>query len=120
MHEIPAVRFREYIESLGAGAAAELARRVGVSHTTVQRWRDGGSIPRKKHMQRLVRACGGVVTPADFYTPDRQSQPSTIPTVAEATETRQAKPYTPAGAQPLDRDGTAQGADPSQPQQPQE
>ena len=49
------------------GAAAKLALAVGVSHTSVQRWRDGESVPRKHHMAAIVAVTKGRVRVRDFY-----------------------------------------------------
>lgn len=42
------------------------AQSVGVSRTTVLRWRNG-LIPERETMSRIVEATDGEVTPNDFY-----------------------------------------------------
>ena len=42
------------------------AQSVGVSRTTVLRWRNG-LIPERETMTRIVEATDGEVTPNDFY-----------------------------------------------------
>jgi antitoxin CcdA len=45
-------------------------KRVGVSHSTVQRWASGQSAPRgRATMQAVVSATGGAVTAEDFFGP---------------------------------------------------
>jgi DNA-binding transcriptional regulator YdaS (Cro superfamily) len=45
----------------------ELARQLGVSHTTVIRWCDGTRIPRSEMMDRIRAETGGAVQPNDFF-----------------------------------------------------
>jgi hypothetical protein len=45
----------------------EFGRRIGVSSESVRRYRDGGRIPERDVMARIVEATDSLVTPNDFY-----------------------------------------------------
>jgi hypothetical protein len=61
------MNFAAYLRKMGHGALANIARDVGVSHTTVQRWRDGRAVPHKARLAKVIRACGGNVRLTDFH-----------------------------------------------------
>lgn len=48
-------------------APAEFARLVGKSEWGVRKWMYGDRTPRYEVMQRIVKATGGLVGPADFF-----------------------------------------------------
>jgi DNA-binding transcriptional regulator YdaS (Cro superfamily) len=48
------------------GAAADLARALGVNHSTVLRWASGEHAPSLKMCAAISKATGGAVTAADF------------------------------------------------------
>jgi hypothetical protein len=46
----------------------EFARRIGLAHgTSIYRYLDGGRVPARKFLVRIVVETKGAVTPADFY-----------------------------------------------------
>jgi DNA-binding transcriptional regulator YdaS (Cro superfamily) len=55
----------EWIKAEGI-TATEAARRFGVAHTTVGRWRGGWLFPSRPHLLAIHRVTNGAVTPADF------------------------------------------------------
>jgi post-segregation antitoxin (ccd killing protein) len=61
------MRLDEYLRRSGM-TLEQFGRKVGVSHSTVQRWRVGKSTPRDRGvMQAVVRASGGAVRAEDFF-----------------------------------------------------
>ena len=57
----------DYLARTGTTLEA-FGARLGVAHSTVQRWATGQSRPRgRAAMEAVVRATGGAVTAADFY-----------------------------------------------------
>lgn len=48
------------------GTAADLARTLGVQHSTVVRWADGTYAPSLAMCQRIATATNGAVTVSDF------------------------------------------------------
>jgi DNA-binding transcriptional regulator YdaS (Cro superfamily) len=58
------------------GAASKLAEKLGVSPSTVTRWRDGACLPDQGHMHLIQEATGGKVKPADFYAPAKRTDRS--------------------------------------------
>lgn len=46
---------------------AELGRRSGLPRAMISRYYHGENIPRREAMQRIIKATGGQVKPADFY-----------------------------------------------------
>jgi DNA-binding transcriptional regulator YdaS (Cro superfamily) len=59
------MKLSEYIAQR-RGTAADLARSVGVNHSTILRWASGAHAPSLKMCAALDRATGGAVTAADF------------------------------------------------------
>ena len=57
----------EYLEQ-PAVTASNLARRVGVAHTTILRWANGSICPNSQRLNRLHEATDGKVAPNDFLT----------------------------------------------------
>lgn len=56
------------------GDVRRFAERIGVTHQTVYRWRNGKARPTHKDlMAKIVAATGGRVRPGDFY--GRPSRP---------------------------------------------
>jgi transcriptional regulator with XRE-family HTH domain len=47
--------------------ASEFARRMGVSPQAVHRYCDGGRVPRKPEMEKILDLTDGLVTPNDFF-----------------------------------------------------
>lgn len=66
---------RAYIAGLGARRMSAFAREVGVSPSTMYRYACKGVIPGKAHMERIVAATNGAVTPSDFYAKPRPRRP---------------------------------------------
>jgi post-segregation antitoxin (ccd killing protein) len=63
----PGMTLSDYLRQTGA-TLQQLGAKIGVSHSTVQRWATGRATPRDQvTMEALVRATGGAVTPADFF-----------------------------------------------------
>jgi len=61
------MRLDEYLRQSGT-TLEQFGRKVGVSHSTVQRWSTGKASPRDRGtMQAVVRASGGAVTAMDFF-----------------------------------------------------
>lgn len=61
------MRLAEYLRQSGT-TLEQFGQKVGVSHSTVQRWTTGRTAPRDgSTMQAVVRASGGAVTALDFY-----------------------------------------------------
>lgn len=54
-----------YMAKEGVGAS-EMARRLGVSHSAVIRWRDRQRVPRPTVMLKIAQVTGGAVTANDF------------------------------------------------------
>jgi len=46
---------------------SEMAKRLGVNHASVIRYRDGSRRPDPDVMQRIFEETGGQVAPNDFY-----------------------------------------------------
>ena len=55
----------EYIQT-NRGAAADLARALGVSHSTVSRWAAGHTEPSLGMLRAIERATDGAVTVAEL------------------------------------------------------
>jgi antitoxin CcdA len=65
------MRLDEFLRQSGM-TLEQFGRKVGVSHSTVQRWSVGKAAPRDRGtMQAVMRASGGAVTAADFFPPAR-------------------------------------------------
>lgn len=50
-----------------AWTQATFGEAVGVRQQAVSRWCEGKAIPRRHHMNAILRITGGVVAEADFY-----------------------------------------------------
>ena len=59
------MQLSEYMTINGLGASA-LARKLGVSHSAVIRWRDRVRHPQPAMMRRIAVETGGAVTANDF------------------------------------------------------
>lgn len=60
------MKLADYMTAHGLGPS-EMAKRLGVNHATVIRYRDGLRRPNPDVMQRLFEVTAGAVTPDDFY-----------------------------------------------------
>lgn len=62
------MKLAAYLKHRGRGAAADLARQLGVRPISVYRWRDDKAKPMHKGlMEKIIKATGGKVRPSDFY-----------------------------------------------------
>lgn len=56
--------FKRVIEDSGL-SVRELAKRIGVSETSMHRWKSGAEVPKLEHVDDLARILG--VDPGEFY-----------------------------------------------------
>lgn len=63
-----AMRLSEYLANQKI-SDSEFARRVGVSHSLVHRWKSGEKRPSMETASRIRDATGGAVTADDFMDP---------------------------------------------------
>ena len=59
--ELNGQRLRELREAAFMGQA-DLAKKLGVSHSQVSRWESGKQTPRHYHLKKLVRIFGAALT----------------------------------------------------------
>lgn len=67
------MRLREFRDRQGL-SATDMARKLGVSHTTIMRWERGVMAPAGAMLRRIAEVTDNAVTPNDMLMPDEQSE----------------------------------------------
>lgn len=64
---VGAMKLNEYLKQPDSQDEETFAAEVGVSVSSVRKWRYGDRFPRQHHHAKITAATGGKVTPNDFF-----------------------------------------------------